>query len=179
MKKREDFLGLGGKIVLSKYFINTFIPNAPFLYPLKTSKNLTVFWCFQGVEKGCIGNYWVKFITFNFKFKFKFIIYLLPSLLTTDIQCMHSCVSMRLTLTTMSHSAWNSSSLIILTTTKSNCTKSIFLSYFSLISIPRSYMPKWGKGGLGTMERRMLNVGGGRIMNGGKKMVRNYEIDYL
>ena len=42
-------------------FINPFFPNAPFLYPLKTSKNLTVFWYFQGVEKGCIGNEWVNF----------------------------------------------------------------------------------------------------------------------
>ena len=25
----------------------------------KTSEKLTVFWCFQGVEKGCIGNKWV------------------------------------------------------------------------------------------------------------------------
>ena len=30
--------------------------NAPFLYPLKTSENLSVFWYFQGVEKGCAGN---------------------------------------------------------------------------------------------------------------------------
>ena len=46
------------------YFINSlfspFVPNAPFLYPLKTSENLAVFWCFQGVEKGCIVNEWVK-----------------------------------------------------------------------------------------------------------------------
>ena len=27
---------------------------------LKTSENRKVFWCFQGVEKGCIGNEWVK-----------------------------------------------------------------------------------------------------------------------
>ena len=40
--------------------INPFVPNAPFLYPLKTSENLSVFWCFQGVEKGCLGNEWVK-----------------------------------------------------------------------------------------------------------------------
>ena len=40
--------------------VNPFVPNAPFLYLLKISKNLTVFWCFQGVEKGCIGNKWVK-----------------------------------------------------------------------------------------------------------------------
>ena len=31
---------------------NPFVPNAPFLYPLKT--------CFQVVERGCIGNKWVK-----------------------------------------------------------------------------------------------------------------------
>ena len=40
--------------------INPFVLNAPFLYPLKTSENLTAFWCFQGIEKGCIGNEWVK-----------------------------------------------------------------------------------------------------------------------
>ena len=36
--------------------INPFVPNAPFLYPLKTWENLRVFWCFQDVEKECIGN---------------------------------------------------------------------------------------------------------------------------
>ena len=40
--------------------INIFVPNAPFLYPLKTSENRKVFWCFQGLEKGCIGNKWVN-----------------------------------------------------------------------------------------------------------------------
>ena len=39
---------------------NIFVPNAPFLYLLKTSENLTAFLCFQGVEKGCIGNEWVN-----------------------------------------------------------------------------------------------------------------------
>ena len=39
---------------------NPFVSNALFLYPLKTSENHTVFWCFQGVEKGCIGNEWVN-----------------------------------------------------------------------------------------------------------------------
>ena len=34
--------------------INPFVSYAPFLYPLKTSENLTVF-CFQGVEKRYIG----------------------------------------------------------------------------------------------------------------------------
>ena len=37
-----------------------FVPNAPFLYPLKISENLAVFCCCQGVEKGCIGNNWVN-----------------------------------------------------------------------------------------------------------------------
>ena len=40
--------------------INPFVPNVSFLYSLKTSENLTVFWCFQGVEKGCIENEWVN-----------------------------------------------------------------------------------------------------------------------
>ena len=43
-----------------KMNINPFVPNAPFLYPLKTSENCEVFWCFQGVEKACVGNEWVK-----------------------------------------------------------------------------------------------------------------------
>ena len=36
---------------------NPFAPNRPFLYPLKTSETVR---CFQGVEKGCIENKWVK-----------------------------------------------------------------------------------------------------------------------
>ena len=32
----------------------------PFYNPLKSSKNFAVFWCFQGVEKGCIGKKWVN-----------------------------------------------------------------------------------------------------------------------
>ena len=40
--------------------INPFVLNIHFLYPLKTSENLTVFCCFQGVEKGCIRNKWVN-----------------------------------------------------------------------------------------------------------------------
>ena len=38
------------------WFVNPYAPNAPFLYLLKTSENLTV----QKVEKGCIGNEWVN-----------------------------------------------------------------------------------------------------------------------
>ena len=51
------------KILFAKYLLkilemgfNSFVPNAPFLYTLTTSENLKVFWCFQGVEKGCIGS---------------------------------------------------------------------------------------------------------------------------
>ena len=40
--------------------VNPFVPNAPFLYPLKTSENLAALWCFYGVEKRCIGNEWVN-----------------------------------------------------------------------------------------------------------------------
>ena len=29
--------------------VNPFVRNAPFLYPLKTSENCKLFWCFQGV----------------------------------------------------------------------------------------------------------------------------------
>ena len=35
-----------------KCTFNPFVPNERFVYPLKT--------CFQEVEKGCIGNEWVK-----------------------------------------------------------------------------------------------------------------------
>ena len=34
--------------------VNLFLSNALFLDPLKTSENLTFFWCFQGVEKGVL-----------------------------------------------------------------------------------------------------------------------------
>ena len=49
-----------GEILLFYAYVNTFAPNVPFLYPLKTLENHTIFWCFQGVQKGCIGNKWVK-----------------------------------------------------------------------------------------------------------------------
>ena len=40
--------------------VNPFFPNTPFLYPLKTSENRKVSWCFHGVEKGYIGDEWVN-----------------------------------------------------------------------------------------------------------------------
>ena len=48
------------KSFYDSFQIKPFVPNAPFFYPLKTSQNRKVFWCFQGVEKECIGNKWVK-----------------------------------------------------------------------------------------------------------------------
>ena len=61
---RSSFKGLNialsfGCFIADKQ-IKPFVPNAPFLYTLKTSENLTAFWCFQGLEKGYIGNKWVK-----------------------------------------------------------------------------------------------------------------------
>ena len=37
--------------------VKPFLPNAPPNYPLKTSENLRVFWCFQGIEKGALGTH--------------------------------------------------------------------------------------------------------------------------
>ena len=45
---------------LAVWRFNPFVANAPFLYPLKTSENCKFIWCFQGVEKGYIGNKWVR-----------------------------------------------------------------------------------------------------------------------
>ena len=39
---------------------NNFVPDAPFLYPMKTSENLAVFLCFQGVKKGGIDSKWIN-----------------------------------------------------------------------------------------------------------------------
>ena len=41
-------------------YFNPFVANASFLYPLQKSDNWKVFWCLQGVQKGCIGNKWVN-----------------------------------------------------------------------------------------------------------------------
>ena len=48
------------RIVSKIFMLNPFVPNPPFFYPQRISKNLTVFWSFQGVEKGCIENERVK-----------------------------------------------------------------------------------------------------------------------
>ena len=50
--------------ISSTPMVNLFVANAPFLYPFKASETRKVFWCFQGVEKGCIWSKWVKVLTF-------------------------------------------------------------------------------------------------------------------
>ena len=42
--------------------MNPLVPSVPFLWLQKTSENREVFWFFQVVEKGCIGNKWVQVI---------------------------------------------------------------------------------------------------------------------
>ena len=51
---------LGTNVLILIALLNSFVPNVPFLYPMKTSEKHKVFWFFQGVEKGCIGNEWVN-----------------------------------------------------------------------------------------------------------------------
>ena len=46
-----------GHCTFSEILLNPFVPNAPFLYPLRFSD---VFRGGGGVEKGCIGNEWVN-----------------------------------------------------------------------------------------------------------------------
>ena len=54
------------KSIIEAFFcINPFVPNASFLYILKTSKNRKVFWRFQRIENGCIGNKWININTLN------------------------------------------------------------------------------------------------------------------
>ena len=60
MENRFDASKKLAKCNCLQFNLNPLLPNAPFPYPLKTSENFTVFQCFQGVEKGCIGNEWVK-----------------------------------------------------------------------------------------------------------------------
>ena len=48
-----------------EFFANPFVPDTPSLYLLKTSENRKVCWCFQEVEKGYIGNKWIKVNSLN------------------------------------------------------------------------------------------------------------------
>ena len=58
--RRPRVVNFADVVKIKVILINSFVPNAPFLYPLKTS--LKVFWRFQWVEKVCIGNLWIKTI---------------------------------------------------------------------------------------------------------------------
>ena len=61
------YLSLWGvsRMALFLRVFNPFVSNAPLLYHLKTSENCKVFWCFQGVEKGCTGNERVNKLIFS------------------------------------------------------------------------------------------------------------------
>ena len=70
--------------------INLFVPNANFLYPLKTSENLPVFWCFQGLEEGCIENKLVNVMENIYGMSASIIAYAQPfHKLTHYIQVLH------------------------------------------------------------------------------------------
>ena len=64
--------------------INPFVPNASFLYPLKTTENYKVFWCFQWVEKRCTGNEWVIFFCFQVSLSHHIIFLVLLQYLSGD-----------------------------------------------------------------------------------------------
>ena len=64
-KKYIKDIWQGPKYAFVKYTVNPVVPNAPFFYPMKISENRIVFWCFQGVEKGCTGNKWVRIFQFD------------------------------------------------------------------------------------------------------------------
>ena len=53
LKYSKTLISISGE---SEPKLNPFVSDALFLYLLKTSENLTVVRCFQGVEKGFIGN---------------------------------------------------------------------------------------------------------------------------
>ena len=57
-----------GRVWVKEYLKNLLtnsFPMHPFLTPQNTSENRKVFWSFQAVEKGCIGNWWVNFSFFT------------------------------------------------------------------------------------------------------------------
>ena len=51
---------LKNTISILNIYLNPFVSNVPFLSP----PNLTVLWCFLGVEKGCNGNKWVNHLKY-------------------------------------------------------------------------------------------------------------------
>ena len=70
--------------IFRKLSFNPFVPfvsNASFFYPLKTSENLTVF---QGLEKECIGNDWVKTLKHYRQKRKKWIIFIIETFTYVD-----------------------------------------------------------------------------------------------
>ena len=60
-------------------WINAFVPNGPFLYPLKISESPPIFWCFQKVEKGCIESKWVNWVNLKLEIiKVNLLVYASP-----------------------------------------------------------------------------------------------------
>ena len=58
--------------VTNFYPFNPFHATGLFQYHLKTYEKLTIFWCFQGVEKGYTGNEWVNSqLIYHERFHFK------------------------------------------------------------------------------------------------------------
>ena len=66
-------------LTITQSLLTHLFPMHP-LNPLRTSESLTVFWCFRGVEKGCIGNKWVNTILY-IRIMLFLLFYLLPLLL--------------------------------------------------------------------------------------------------
>ena len=64
---QTSFMILLAKIISNVNLTNSF-PMHPFSTPWKhRSENLAIFWCFQGIEKECIGNEWVKDVNYSRK----------------------------------------------------------------------------------------------------------------
>ena len=60
---------------LRSLILNPFQGTAPILEPLKTPENLLVFWCFQGVWNGNIGQKWVNKSPSRESSKLKYVTY--------------------------------------------------------------------------------------------------------
>ena len=58
--------GINEKWVYDTLFLIHSFPTNSFFYLLKKPKGRKFFWCFQGVEKDCIGKEWVKYVLKGF-----------------------------------------------------------------------------------------------------------------
>ena len=59
-ENEKDYDFFNSDKLIEQFLFNPFVPDASFLYPLKTLENLMVFWCFQGVKKRYTGNIWIN-----------------------------------------------------------------------------------------------------------------------